>query len=404
MGIIIKNSAGTAGHERMVIKTSDPSGGHLRLFPGTNQVVLSSIGLRGSLYQMYKSTDSGDSYNALSPDFPAFIAGNNSVSFNNRYYYVGDPSTIDGYYWLARSNDFGSTFTYDVSNAVSNSRFNFVVSSRDGKYVIATSGLYNITGDMVFSNDFGETWTHPLGPQKWYNPFISPDGQNMIVAGDSWNSPKVVPQYSNDYGQSWDNFPVNVSTLAGTMISGDGNYKVVWESFENTALSNPSAKVFISQNWINWDVSSFLTERCSGGAISNDGKYMLIAASDGYNVADSAINLSTDYGQTWQKKSLGVTEYWFDCAMSSDGKYMIVVPGITTGSENYPRKSIDYGETWTEVTDMPNARYYGVKMSKSGRYVYAYAINEGVIHSTDYMATWTQQFDGSTGASTFINF
>ena len=82
----------------------------------------------------------------------------------------------------------------------------------------------------------------------------------------------------------------------------------------------------------------------------------------------------------------------------------MVVPGLKAGSENYPRKSIDYGQTWTEVTDMPNARYYEVKMSKSGRYAYAYGVTEGVIHSTDYMANWTQQFDGSTGQAVFINF
>ena len=404
MAIILKNSAAPAGHEKMVIQTSDPSGGHLRLFPGTNQVVLSSA-WNGSVRTMFRSTDSGNTYQTMPESFPNFVTNNNAISFNNRYYYIGDPSTIDDVAYMAASNDMGSTWNYDVSNNVNSpNRFGHVYSSRDGKYVIGTSGGYNTTGDMVFSNDFGETWTHPLGSQKWYNPFISPDGQNMIVAGDSWNSPKVVPQYSDDYGATWGNFPVNVSTLAGTMISGDGNYKVVWEQFENVPLGNPKAKVFVSTDWTNWDVSSLITERCSGGSISNDGKYQLIAASDGYNGNTDVINLSTDYGQTWQQKPLGVTEYWFDCAMSSDGKYMIVVPGLTTGSENYPRKSVDYGTTWEEVTDMPNARYYGVKMSKSGRYAYAYAINEGIIHSTDYMASWTQQFDGSTGQAVFINF
>jgi len=187
------------------------------------------------------------------------------------------------------------------------------------------------------------------------------------------------------------------------MISGDGNYKVIWEQFELIGQQT-KARVFVSPDWVNWDASALITERCSGGDISNDGKYILIAASDGYNGNTNVINLSSDYGQTWEQKPLGVTEFWSDCAMSSDGKYMIVVPGLKAGSENYPRKSIDYGQTWTEVTDMPNARYYEVKMSKSGRYAYAYGVIEGIMHSTDYMATWTQQFDGSTGQAVFINF
>lgn len=199
MGIIIKNSAGTAGHERMVIKTSDPSGGHLILFPGTNQVVLSSIGLGGSLYQMYKSTDSGDSYNALSPDFPAFIAGNNSVSFNNRYYYVGDPSTIDGYYWLARSNDFGSTFTYDVSNAVS-----IYLHKSDQRKFGRLNG--SATGFEMFTLDnsmfafavsaFGRGIVY--GTQPTYTPykiFYSNDYENFSSWTEIWTSNTKHPRY-----------------------------------------------------------------------------------------------------------------------------------------------------------------------------------------------------------------
>ena len=83
---------------------------------------------------------------------------------------------------------------------------------------------------------------------------------------------------------------------------------------------------------------------------------------------------------------------------------MMVVPGLKAGSEFYPYKSIDYGETWTPVTDLPYARYYQCHISKSGRYAYTDGVNEGVMHSTDYMATWTQQFDGSTGQAVFINF
>ena len=401
-GIRIMNSSAPAGQERMMIM-NDVSGGQLRLFPGSNQVVLAGL-WDGANRSTYKSYDSGDSY-VLQPDsFPGLISDNQAISFNNRYYYVGDPSTINGDYWLAQSSDFAASWSYDVSNAVSSQRFNYVASSRDGKYTVATSGGYNVVGDMVFSDDFGETWTHPIGSQQWYRPFVSPDGQNIVIGGNAYTNPTFDPKYSDDYGQTWGDVPLgSISTIAGTMISGDENYKVIWEQIEDIGQQT-KARVFVSTDWINWDVSALITERCSGGDISNDGKYILIAASDGYNGEDNVINLSSDYGQTWEQKPLGVTEFWFDCAMSSDGKYMIVVPGIKAGTENYPRKSIDYGETWTEVTDMPNARYYGVEMSKSGRYIYAYAVDEGVTHSTDYMASWTQNFDGSTGQAVFINF
>jgi len=193
-GIRIMNSAAPGGQERMMVM-NDVSGGQLRLFPGSNQVVLTGIYDPLSTERtMFKSTNSGDSYETLPTSFPNFITFNNAVSFNNRYYFVGDASTVDGLYWMARSNDFGSTFTYDVSNNVNSQRFSYVSASRDGKYIVGTAGGYNIVGDMVFSDDFGETWSHPIGSQQWYRPFVAPDGQNIVIGGNAYTNPTFDPQ------------------------------------------------------------------------------------------------------------------------------------------------------------------------------------------------------------------
>lgn len=397
MAIILKNSAGAQGHEKMVIQTSDPSGGHLRLFPGTNQVVLASVGVPASslfTYEMYKSTDSGDSFDILPSDFPQIYkdsVNNAAVSFNNRYYYIGDPSTIDGSAYIAQSKDFGNSWEYKIMGLVDSRRFQSVSSSRDGKYVLGANGAYNDNGDVVLSQDFGETWSYPIVPQYYFRTFVDPTGQNMLVGGFT------TTKYSNDYGDTWSNFSQPMNALGGAMISGDGNYKVVFEQYNGSG-----SRVYISTDWTNW-TSNTLTVRLIGGSISNDGKYMLIASGDGYNSADQYLNLSTDYGQTWTKIDLGLgNQLWTGTTMSSDGKYMMITPGF--GDTGPVMKSVDYGETWGIETAIPSGIYYQISMSASGRYGYISGPSRGLYVSRDYLNTWTHVFDSSTCGGTFINF
>jgi photosystem II stability/assembly factor-like uncharacterized protein len=408
MGIKIMNYEASLGHEKMIIKTSDPSGGHLRLFPGTNQVVLASVN-DGSGYKSYRSTDSGSTFEQLPDSFPVMIFSatkNLTVSFNNRYYYAGDPSIVDGDYYFVVSNNFGSTFTYDPSatNEVGSQRFTQVASSRDGKYAIGCCGGYTVDGEALLTQDFGQTWQRPLSTDQWYKCFIDPTGENMLIGGNGFSNPSLITQYSDDFGDTWSNFSESLTSLGNAMISGDGNYKVVWEQYEQ---SGQGARVYVSTDWTNWTQNN-LTKRFSGGAISNDGKYMLLPPSDGYTTGGTGINLSTDYGQNWTEKTLpGVSteRKYAGSAMSSDGKYMIVVSGFNDSSPVGAYKSIDYGNTWTQIDTgyVPAANYNTVKMSKSGRYVYITGA-DGLFYSQDYMATWMQQFDGSTGGGVFINF
>jgi len=393
-GIKLMKNEGAGAGERMIIM-NDPSGGHLKLFPGSNQVVIQTQQKASSAErQSYKSTDSGDNYTLMPESFPDLILKNIGVSFNNRYYYIGDPSIINGTYYIAQSNDFGNSWTYDASNS-GIGRFGKVNSSRDGRYALGTGGGYNQNGDVLLTQDFGESWTKVISFNAWFNNFVDATGQNMIVGGYGLNT-----QYSDDYGNNWSNFPEDMTSFGGAMVSGDGNYKVVWEAY----LSSVGARVYVSTDWTNWTETK-LTDRLYDGAISNDGKYMLIVSSDSYNGPDPYMNVSSDYGATWSQVDTGVgSQYWGFCDMSSDGQYMLAVGGLDGGSFNKCVKSIDYGQTWQEITEMPANRYYGAELSASGRYAYACGYDEGIFHSKDYMATWTQQFDSSNGTGVFINF
>ena len=363
--------------------------------------MLTSIGVPGSTatdYETWKSLDSGNTFEKQSDNFPQVFTTsemNIGVSFNNRYYYVGDPSTIDGSSYIAQSANMGSTWEYKQSSASNARRFNTISVSRDGKYALAGNGSYNSNGDIWLTQDFGETWSSPRPADEWTRTFMDPAGENMLIGGFT------TTYYSSNYGSSWTAFSQGLTALGGAMISGDGNYKVVFEQYEQ---SSQKARVYVSTDWSNWTQNN-LTVRLIGGSISNDGKYILIGSSDGYNSPEEFVNLSTDYGQTWSQINLtGLYNYtrWSDTAMSWDGKYMIVIPGFN--QVGYAYKSTDYGQNWQKENAIPQGAYNTVKMSKSGRYVYVTGTSKGILVSNDYMASWDHQFDTSTGGGVFINF
>lgn len=395
-GIKLMKNAGVGTGERIVIM-NDPVGGHLKLFPGSNQVVLTSqLSVGEGTWKMYKSTDSGDTYEEMDSYFPRITSTNKAVSFNNRYYFIGDPSTLgDGKEYMTSSGDYGATFTYDPSST-GTSWFSSVSASRDGKYVLATSGGWGVNGDIISSQDFGETWDIKLSTGQWFRTFVDETGMNQIVGNYSSQV-----YYSDDYGSNFSSFPEPLTSFGGAMVSGDGNYKVVWEGYE----SGSGSRVYVSTDWVTWDVSAHLSVRLNGGAISNDGKYMAIVSSDGYNSPEKYVNLSSDYGVTWTQKALSPgDQHWSKASMSSDGKNMIAIGGPDTATQNRNYRSVDYGVTWEEITEAPAGQYYDSAMSRSGRYAYIVGRFEGIIHSKDYTASWTQQNDGSTGGGVFINF
>lgn len=400
MGIILKNEAGPGGQNKLVVQTSE-LGGKLRLFPGTNQVVLTSIvpGVGGAA-SSYESTDSGDSFE-LKPGFPRPILSstdNIGVSFNNTYYYIGDPSTIDGSSYMAISRNGGQSFEYKAPASVNARRYVSVSVSRDGKYVLAANGAYNSNGNVALTQDFGQTWdTNLFTVDEHFRTFVSPDGQNMVAG--SFNSGQT--KYSDDFGDTWSTFSETLSSLGGVLISGDGTIKVIYEQFRS---GTTGARCYVSTDWSNWTETQ-LTVRLSRGSISNDGKYILIPASDGYNSEEPYISLSSDYGQTFDRITLSGTSQYSGCAMSSDGKYMIAIPGFEDAGSVY--KSVDFGNTWMAITDITTTKFQNVSMSKNGRYVYLSGMGSGgggLWYSKDYMNTWNLTFDSSTCSGVFINF
>lgn len=367
----------------------------LHLFPGTNQVVIAGVNNK-----TYKSYDSGQTF-VYQPDFPYVTDLNIGVSFNNRYYAIGDPSISNGRRLLALSNDYGLTFRRDISvNWVPNGSYApgyYVSTSRDGKYILFSGATYYIDSDLILSSNWGHDTSILFTSENYFILFVDPTGQNQMVGGIGSTT-----KYSNNYGQSWSVFGQSMTALGGVTVSADGIYKLVHESYESTG--GAGCRVYISTDWSTWTTKTLSCQRLNSPSISEDGKYMIIPCSDKFASNQPYINVSRDYGQNWDRIDTGSTQYWSGSALSYDGKYMICIGGSSGGATNRCYKSIDYGYTWTMIEDIPAGAYQDVAMSKNGRYVYITGSAKGVFVSNDYMLSWTQQFDGSNAYGVFINY
>ncbi len=129
-----------------------------------------------------------------------------------------------------------------------------------------------------------------------------------------------------------------------------------------------------------WDVTINETSYWYESAMSADGKYMLITSTG----SPYREYLSTDYGQTWTDLNITEGDGGQGVAMSADGKYMT----ITMYGGNITVSS-DYGQTWTDKDSTRD--WSNVAMSADGRYQSAVAFLENIFVSEDYGETWTEK-------------
>lgn len=419
MSRIIIQDGGIKGSNRMKIMNdsgNNQNARRLKLMIGSNQKIIVSVAGK-----TYESEDLGITYTELPATFPTITAYNLNISTNNIFYAVtnasiyNDSGTIRGTVYLALSEDSGNTWTRDVSlpfTPGSTSPGSFMWGSQDGKYLMASSCTYYIDGTVITSRNFGQDVSVNLSgaSMRYTAGYVDKSGKNMIIGGTGSGTGIMQTKYSSDYGITWNNFTQipSGSPMGGAVVSGDGSRIVVWEQYH----SSGNAVVYVSTDWITWNSTTVSQRMPAVGAISYDGKYILIPSSDRSNAPQPYLNLSTNYGSTWTLKDVGYSQFWGGCAMSADGKYMIAYGGGGSSGEGYVvgycYKSINYGATWSRITELPASMYYDVAMSKSGKYVFvtdsSASHGGGVYRSDDYMNSWTHHFDGSTAAGIFINF
>jgi photosystem II stability/assembly factor-like uncharacterized protein len=312
--------------------------------------------------------------------------------------------TPDGKYQFATSVQGGVYFSNNnpaswkqISNTLlpTNKYWTSIAISSNAQYQLLTVGNTPTqdTGGLYLSNDSGQSYTFitktSLGLTN-YTPLtscaMSQSGQYMLACGVFGSNSGVILR-STDYGSTW-SILFTYKSISCAM-SFTGQYQIIGLQSTLTIGGVTSALLLSTDYGVNWIVSSLTgsvapIDRC---AVSQDGKYMIVSSRD-----SSLVYVSSDYGLSWTKKfGFSATEDYLSCGMSSNGKYQFV------GSTKILHISSDYGTTWTQ-SSAPNANWTSVAISSDGAYQLATASSPGVNTGLyEYYTTTTKQTVSTSG-------
>jgi hypothetical protein len=238
-----------------------------------------------------------------------------SVSYDGKYIVFPNASAV------ATSLSVSTNYGISVATRTTPAQCTNVGISGNGKIIIADcGGLYR-------STDIGVSLTAILPAVTMGATVISLSytGQYGIIVSQL----SGIIYVTNDYGLSWTNTGLTLSTVAPVrgVVSGNGKYM----------YAVGSAVGYISSNYGSSFTSSPANSYGSMNqlSISYTGQYM--ARQDSTNT----YYYSGDFGGTWASVTSGGT--WGNC-MSSDGKYRFALFNNTT-----VYCSSDYGSTWQSL-------------------------------------------------------
>lgn len=205
------------------------------------------------------------------------------------------------------SSDYGGSF----SGSNLTGTFLSIACSDSGQYIIASSTVAVSSRWVARSVNYGETWSWIVNGDidNQHLLAVSRSGQYMyaIPTSATYNS----RMYSHDYGANWVNAGNPISNGYGVTCSGDGRYVYYW--IVNTRNYYVSSDFGVTYTQKSIPLSA--TEP-NGFTCSNDGKYVYFQASNG-------IYRSSDYGQTWSVYSMSMQRN-ASASCSYDGKHVVM--------------------------------------------------------------------------------
>lgn len=335
---------------------------------------------------------------------------------NNIYLIKYDGSSI-----VYISNDFGETFPTQISisgiiNCAQCKNGNFICSfgksirkytdlvnytettlSEDiVKFVITDDGTYVVIFDksVMFSVDF-QNWCYSNFKN---NDFILSEGSFCDIFF-SENNVFVLDIFGRIYR----------STDGGGEFSDDiySNHFTLQRSYDNSMSMSSSGQYIASVTYnssiqmsCNFGKTWFYPDdifaaNFSSCAVSMTGKYIVATSfHNGYN--DSAIYISSDYGQTFQKVQGIKTDVIFvSCAISADGKIISV---LEDSGKHYQSK--DFGKTFSVIKLQGSLRR--VILSYNGKFCII-TTNEGTVYINSKIISANTTFAAMSFNARFIS-
>jgi len=394
----------------------DIYGGNLILRPNSNLFITGGdTSMNGNL-SIYGNTTIGSNLSINGNiNLSNRLIGNSDVSLNRNLFLGGDASlngrlfvgndislngnlVTNGDVYVGQLTDASlatlTTYSYDVSNTATFTNITTYINKSTGlgtttgvdKIIkVSANGQFMIIADalndkLAVSYDYGNTWNVKSTSDNYYHCAISATGQYMVACSD--------PGYvyvSSNFGFSFTKISVfglsSSQTWTSVAISANGQYiTAVMDT------NNESGFAYISrdygQTWTTRTQLSGSTLKCGRCAMSSDGKYQIVS------IANTGTNyyLSSNYGSSFESKTFtlsiggaisGPTTKWWDIAVSSSGKYMLISAHSTNTGCYYSK---DYGLTWAQVGGIaidPAYNYNSVAMSANGQYMMFAPSNSG---------------------------
>jgi photosystem II stability/assembly factor-like uncharacterized protein len=202
------------------------------------------------------------------------------------------------------SSDYGATWNQrnvDIGGAY----YTSVSISASGQYQTAVVD----NGVVYVSSDYGNTWTSKLTSQSWKDVAVSASGQYQTAIGDDASAYR-----SNDYGVSWTSVPVSsgVTSYSRISMSATGQHQAI-------VNDGVTGNIHVSNDYgIGWGTTGSMLS-WSNIVVSASGQYMIA-----YELDNSYLWISTDYGVTWNTNSVAITNL-SGMALSASGNYFTIV-------------------------------------------------------------------------------
>lgn len=284
------------------------------------------------------------------------------------------------------ASEYGSGATWTERTAAGSRQWRAITSSSNGTKLAAVDYYGSGSGGSIYtSSDSGTTWVERVaaGAQTWSSITSSSDGTKLAATANN-----EYIYISSDSGVSWT--PRVAAGMRGwnaINMSSDGQKLVAAVSGGYIYTSSDSGATWTQR-------SSAGSRGWTSVATSDDGQKLIAAVDGGY------IYTSSDAGATWTQKSSEGSSGWTSVAISADGQKLVVAETVmdpdTGNYGGYIYTSSNYGETWTKRTTAGSHGWKAVIASSDGTRLVAVdsmgaadGLGGYLYTSSDFGATWT---------------